>query len=44
VKAPVTGAAVGTEVGEGEKSVLGEGVTWIGWPATSNAACAAGMK
>src|SRR5437016_13144116 len=44
VKAPVTVLAGEVAEGVGEKSMLGEGVTWITWPAASRAGCAAGMK
>src|SRR2546422_8921075 len=43
VNAPLTAAADVAE-GDGEKSMLGEGVTWITWPVASRAVCAAGMK
>src|SRR2546425_214853 len=44
VNAPVTAAGADVAEGVGEKSMLGEGVTWITWPVASRAVCAAGMK
>src|SRR5438132_13116702 len=44
VKAPVDVCAGEVAEGVGEKSMLGDGVTWITWPVASRAVCAAGMK
>jgi hypothetical protein len=44
VNAPVTALADEGADAVGEKSMLGEGVTWITWPVASRAVWAAGMK
>src|SRR2546428_4516043 len=44
VNAPVSAAGADVAEGVGEKSMLGEGVTWITWPVASRAVCGGGMK